>query len=209
MPCCCINTLNLCNVPVCGILELPVAASAQSGESGEVNNYSLIIDYLGTEIVLTEAQTEGENVAFNISALNENFQYTAKLYNSAGELVSITNDETVYDCIKFKTIQRIGITAQQQAAAALSVVVVEAFVGDEVVITGSSAAVIGLEAGSSSITCFEFANKRVTIVRGAVTIPGIEPDDASNYFTKDLASNTILLSAPLIEGEFIRIETIL
>lgn len=102
MPCCCVKTLNLCKVNVCGELEIDwPAGGVASGE--DTNNYSLELDYLNTTVTLTKEQTEGENISFDISMLNENFEYTGKIYDSNGNLVSIESDGETYDCIKFKT----------------------------------------------------------------------------------------------------------
>lgn len=89
--------------PVCGYLEIEKAAEGVSG-SGEENEYQLVIDFLQTQITLTEAQIEGENIQFDISALNENFEYTGKIYDANGDLVTITIGEDEFDCIKFKTV---------------------------------------------------------------------------------------------------------
>lgn len=106
MPCCCINILNLCDKPVCVVLTLDKVASGLSSgaESGALNNYTLVLDYFQTQITLTGEQTEGENIHFDISALNENYQYTGKVFDSNGDLVTFTDGEIEYDCIKFKTI---------------------------------------------------------------------------------------------------------
>lgn len=107
MPCCCIKTLNLCNVPVCGVLELDVTATAP--ESPDANNYTLKLDFLNTQLVLTQEQTEGEAVSFDVSMLNENFQYVGQVFDSSGTLVTIENDAETYDCIKFKTIMNVTV----------------------------------------------------------------------------------------------------
>lgn len=110
MSCCCIKTLNLCKVPVCGTLTIEKAAEAFSpAESGELNEYQLKLDFLNTQITLTEEQTEGENIHFDVSALNENYEYTGKIYNAEGSEVTITIGEDVYDCIKFKTIMNVSL----------------------------------------------------------------------------------------------------
>jgi len=93
--------------PVCGYLEIEKAAEGVSG-SGEENDYQLVIDFLQTQITLTEAQIEGENIQFDISALNENFEYTGKIYDANGDLVVITIGEDEFDCIKFKTVVNIN-----------------------------------------------------------------------------------------------------
>lgn len=205
MPCCCLKTLNLCSKSICGSIEFEI--NVESGESGSNNYYTLVLDYLQTQIRLRQLQT-GEKVTFDISSLNENFEYTGNIYDSAGNLVSITVGEDVYDCVKFKTVQGIGVNASPSEESSEEIVVIEAVVGGNISISGTAAEVIGIEEDSTEITCFEFAGRRLTFIRGNVPIPGIDPGDSSNYYTKDLASNTILLSSPLIAGEFIRIETI-
>ena len=93
--------------PVCGYLVVEKAAEGVSG-SGEENEYQLVIDFLQTQITLTEAQIEGENIQFDISALNENFEYTGKIYDANGDLVTITIGEDEFDCIKFKTVVNVS-----------------------------------------------------------------------------------------------------
>ena len=93
--------------PVCGYLEIEKVAEGVSG-SGEENEYQLVIDFMQTQITLTETQIEGENIQFDISALNENFEYTGKIYDANGDLVTITIGEDEFDCIKFKTVVNIN-----------------------------------------------------------------------------------------------------
>ena len=93
--------------PVCGYLVIEKAAEGVSG-SGEENEYQLVIDFLQTQITLTEAQIEGENIQFDISALNENFEYTGKIYDANGDLVIITIGEDEFDCVKFKTVVNVS-----------------------------------------------------------------------------------------------------
>ena len=105
--CCCIKTLNLCMAPVCGDLVIEKVATGVSG-SGEENEYQLVIDFLQTQITLTGSQIEGENIQFDISALNENFEYTGKIYDANGDLVTIIIGEDEFDCVKFKTVVNIN-----------------------------------------------------------------------------------------------------
>lgn len=105
MPCCCVNTLNLCDVPICGILELDKIAIVGSGDT-----YDLVLDFMNTTLTLTQAQIDGQNITFDISALNENFQYTGKIYDAAGDPVVITRNGIDYDCIKFKTVINVAFT---------------------------------------------------------------------------------------------------
>lgn len=107
MPCCCIKTLNLCDVSICSVLELDVLATVPD-ESGAENNYSLVLDYMQSQVTITQIQVEGLPVQFDVSMLNENFQYTGKLYDANGDLVTIEDSPDSYDCIKFKTIQNVS-----------------------------------------------------------------------------------------------------
>lgn len=204
MPCCCVNTLNLCSVPVCGTLEIKQAATSSGA-------YTLLLDFLDTNVSLIAEQIEGENIAFDVSKLNENFQYTGQLFDSDGNLVSITVGETEYDCIKFKTIISLYAESATATPPVLNIpdtVVIEAVVGGDPIITGTSEEVTGIEDASNEITSNAFANVRIIFIRGNVPIPGIDPGDGSNYFTKSLSSPTISLNFDLEEGEFIRIQTI-
>ena len=105
MSCCCTKTLDICDTPVCGVLELPLAAESGSGE----NEYSLVLDFLQLQMTLTQSQTDGENITFDISALNEKFQYTGQVKDSNGEVVTFTVDAIEYDCIRFKTVLNVNI----------------------------------------------------------------------------------------------------
>lgn len=109
MPCCCGKIINLCNAPICTELELPVVAVA--GESPSTTIYKLVLDFFQTQVTIEQVQTPPQKVKFDISMLNENFEYTGKLYDSAGELVYILDNNLVsYDCIKFKTVQNVVLT---------------------------------------------------------------------------------------------------
>lgn len=101
MPCCCIKTLNICKVPVCGILELNQLSTGQSG--GE-NIYTLVLDFLDMTLTLQDEQTEGQNITFDINSLNENFEYTGQVFDADGNRVSIEVGDEDYDCVKFRTI---------------------------------------------------------------------------------------------------------
>lgn len=111
MSCCCIKTLNLCITPVCGSLVIEKAAEGlpSGAESGALNEYQLKLDFLNTQITLTEEQTEGQNIHFDVSMLNETFEYIGKIYDSEGTEVTITIGEDVFDCIKFKTVMNISL----------------------------------------------------------------------------------------------------
>lgn len=210
MPCCCVKTLNLCRVPVCGILELDQVATAPMS-SGVENIYTLVLDFLDTTVTILAAQIEGQNIKFDIGDLNENFEYTGQIYDADGAKVSIEVGDESYDCIKFKTIISINAVSGTAIPPVLDIpgtVVIEAVIGGDPVVTGTDEEVTGLVVDSNTVTCDAFANVRVVVTRGNVPLPGINPLDGSNYFTKALASNYITFNFTLIEGEFIRIQTI-
>jgi hypothetical protein len=106
MPCCCLKTLHLCDVPVCGVLELNVVAIA--AESPASTDYSLVLNFLNTTITLIQEQTPGENVKFDVSMLNENYQYTGQVFDPSGEIVNVESGGESYDCIKFKTVLNVA-----------------------------------------------------------------------------------------------------
>jgi hypothetical protein len=104
--CCCLNVLNLCNVPVCGILELNAVAT--DPESPASNDYSLVLDFLGQTVTIIQEQTEGDNIKFDVSMLNENYQYTGQVFDPSGEIVNIEDSPNSYDCIRFKTVLNVA-----------------------------------------------------------------------------------------------------
>jgi hypothetical protein len=87
-------------------------------------------------------------------------------------------------------------------------IVVECIVGLSPVVTGTDEVVYGISDGSSVISCAAFAGVRVTVERGGTTIPGFDPGNGSAYYTKNLADNFITLNAPLVDGEYLYIQTI-
>jgi ribosome maturation factor RimP len=76
-------------------------------ESGVENIYTLVLDFMQTQITLSQEQNEGEKVTFDVSMLNENYQYTGKIYDADGNNVAIEKDGVEYDCIKFKTVMNV------------------------------------------------------------------------------------------------------
>lgn len=208
MPCCCIKTLNLCNVGVCGILEFKQVAIS---ESGIADIYTLLLDYMETAISLVQEQTPGENIKFNVSNLNENFQYTGKIYDSAGNMVPIVVGSETFDCVKFKTILSLyadTLTAVPPILTIQNTVVIEDIIGDPYTISGTTDIVNGLEPGSTTIQCDAFAGVRVVVIRGNIPLPGIDQLDGSEFMTKILANDFITLTKPLALNEYIRIQTI-
>ncbi len=205
MPCCCVKTLNLCNTSVCGTLELDKVAVMESGGD---STYRLVLDFLETEITIEQMQTEGENIFFPVTGLNENFQYTGKVYDGAGQLVEFQDGDQTYDCIKFKTIQGLNGNSPAAASSEDDTVTVEVFIGGIASIQGTQADVLGLDEGSTEITCIAFAGKLVEVHKGAIILPSFDPGNGDSFYTKDIASSTIILDKPLVAGEFIKIKTL-
>jgi hypothetical protein len=87
-------------------------------------------------------------------------------------------------------------------------VVIECVIGNAYSITGSSATVTGLTAGSSVVSSSDFANVRIEVIRGNIPIPGTDPLDGSNYFSKTLSASSFSINNPLVTGEYIKIKTI-
>lgn len=210
MPCCCVKVLNLCNVAICGTLEIAQAATGPS-DSGSANVYTLLLDYLETAITLTQQQADGENIRFDVSSLNENFQYTGQIFDAEGNKVTIISDSEDYDCVKFKTIMQLATPTGLPTPPVLDIpetVVIESAIDGVISITGTLETVSGLSSGSNTVTSNAFIGVRVIVIRGNVPIPGIDPLDGSQYFTKALMSDFITLSEDLAPEEFIRIQTI-
>jgi hypothetical protein len=90
----------------------------------------------------------------------------------------------------------------------VTIVTIESVIGSSVVIKGTTEVVVGLSAGSTTISSNAFLNQDVNIIRGNVPIPGIDPLDGSNFFTKVTASTLITLNTPLVAGEYLKIQTV-
>lgn len=105
MPCCCERILNLCDVPICETLELNELATGSSGE----NIYKLVLDFLNITVTVEQSQTEGQNIVFDVSGLNENYQYTGQIFDADGNKITINVGGIEYDCIKFKTVANVTV----------------------------------------------------------------------------------------------------
>lgn len=98
MSCCCSKILELCRVNVCSTGSIVTGALAPA--AGE---YKLVLNYLDIDVVKTVELAEEDPINFDVFGLNEDYHYTGHVYSPAGELVTFLLDETVYDCIGFKT----------------------------------------------------------------------------------------------------------
>lgn len=73
--------------------------------------------------------------------------------------------------------------------------------------------VVGIEEGAGledqlSVTHEKFDNVKVEVIRGSLPLPGINPQDGGQYFTKILTSDTVAFSSALAYGEYLKITTI-
>lgn len=87
-------------------------------------------------------------------------------------------------------------------------IVIQAVIDDTPDVTGTDNVPTGLTDGSTVVTLSDFENVRVNVWRGNLLLPGIDPLDGGSYYTKVLADDFITFSSPLVNGEFVRIETI-
>jgi hypothetical protein len=101
-PCNCTNTLDFCNQPVCGTINFDVKTQMEGA-------YTMVIDYLDRQITLTETIETDQDIVFDISVLNENYQFTAELYDPLGAKILIRKDDIEYDCVKFKTVVNVSL----------------------------------------------------------------------------------------------------
>lgn len=104
MSCCCLKILLICGTSICDrVLIIPqVAEAVESGLGSSDNIYSLISEFLGSSLRIEQNQVEGENIQFDVSSLNESFEFTARIFDPMGQQVNILSGDEIYDCIKFK-----------------------------------------------------------------------------------------------------------
>ncbi len=100
MSCCCNKTYRLCDEIVCDgedlVLPVPIPADGQ---------YTLELDFLGTQLSRTAMLSMGNNATFEKGELNEEFTYVGHVKAPDGSIVTFTvgSNPTVYDCIEFTT----------------------------------------------------------------------------------------------------------
>jgi len=126
--------------------------------------------------------------------------------NDAGN--SGGGNATVWGNITGNLKDQADLKAALDALKPVPIIVIECVTDNVPVVTGSTATVTGITAGSLSVVCAGFKGLRVRMFRGNLHMPGLDPQDGSYFFTKDISSDIITLNAALIAGEFIHIETI-
>ena len=95
--CCCTKTLDFCKVDICdNQLDLDLYAQSEGTH--------LLITYFNyMRIVVSAYFTPGQRMIFPVENLNENFQFTAEVYDPSGNRVVVRKNAIDYDCIRFQT----------------------------------------------------------------------------------------------------------
>ena len=100
MPCCCVRVLNFCNQNICGNgIEFEATAEIPGV-------YKMIVSFLNTEFTIEQEVAMSDPLLFPLDQLNENFEFTAEIFDPNGDKVTITKDAVEYDCFKFRTVIR-------------------------------------------------------------------------------------------------------
>lgn len=99
MPCrCCTNSLLIGCLSNCADLILDISGTI----AGDI--FTLFVDFLGTEKSLQSViLNNGDKPTFNLSDLNENYNFVGTLYKDGAPVVLVDVATNQYDCIKFNT----------------------------------------------------------------------------------------------------------
>lgn len=102
MSCCCEKVYQMCRVPVCDgeDLVLPVIIPADG-------NYTMQLDFLDHVLQETAGFITTNAATFSKDLLNENYTYTGRVIDSAGNTVPFTVAGVEYDCFEFTTIRQL------------------------------------------------------------------------------------------------------
>ena len=121
----------------------------------------------------------------------------------ASDLITVVVSDTNNEHITV-TVSDV-IAGSGQGGGAASVIVFEGIVGGTTSLTGTTNTLSGFDEDSDMVTLSAFIGKRVEIIRGGQDTPSIGPNAG---FTKDLVSDSILLTDILEDGEYLKIKTI-
>jgi len=97
------------------------------------------------------------------------------------------------------------IAVSDGGGSSSSIIIFEGIVGGQTSLTGTTNTLSGFDEDSDLITLEDFAGVRVEMIRGGQDTPSIGPNSG---FTKDLSSDSILLSSALEDGEYLKIKTV-
>ena len=100
MSCCCNKILKLCKVNACeGEIKTQAIAAADG-------LYKLVFMFLDNEFVIELEFEEDAELNFPVAGLlNEHYVFTGHVLNPDGEVVEITVDDVVYNCVSFETVR--------------------------------------------------------------------------------------------------------
>lgn len=103
MSCCCTNTYPFCKMKACDAEGLKLTGLVADLE-GE---YTLQLHFLNGMHTLTKEFAADEPLIFSTEMLNENYEYRAQILDPNGDILLFTigEDETLYDCFTFETIE--------------------------------------------------------------------------------------------------------
>lgn len=94
--CCCTKTLDFCDQDVCGELDLDIKAQLPGV-------HTLVVHFLNVQYSLQSDLQVDENIVFSLEGLNENYTYTATLFDPNGKQILIKKSGVEYDCFTFHT----------------------------------------------------------------------------------------------------------
>lgn len=102
--CCCTKTLRLCSVNVCAesVIDFGITAQVEG-------THQLILKFLGVEVLIEKDFAVDDQMTFPVGGLNENFTYTARIYEPDGKQVVIRKDSVEYDCFEFQTVLKLAL----------------------------------------------------------------------------------------------------
>lgn len=101
--CCCKKILRLCKVPVCGEgLNFGITAQVDG-------NHRMTFDFLGVEFTINKTFVLDDPIIFPVNDLNENYTFTAKLYDPTGKQILIEKNAVEYDCFEFETVMSYAV----------------------------------------------------------------------------------------------------